>query len=313
MLRIFAVALMGLALQVLALSGGALALDEKPSSAQVASQADEFAKQKNELLARLKELKSKIDGAGAVLTKRANAPAAAQEAIAEMRAVVSPLLSAVADNGDLAQLGSTALKNATDRRRALETDGRFSPDDRLKLVEAPAMSEEDCARAIAYGMMAVEPGIDVLAVGEMGIANTTVAAALSLALFGGDAGEGIYISRLQTAIPAAQADPDWAASVPAPSSAAAITMRASRGGKGRRRRRLPVSVSRPSASLAPSSASKAFASARAARGGGSRNASCAASAPQAARSSAKDERSALRISGRPKGSSEAVCGSSHSR
>ena len=42
------------------------------------------------------------------------------------------------------------------------------------IVEAPAMSEEECAGAIAYGMMAVEPGIDVLAVGEMGIGNTTV-------------------------------------------------------------------------------------------------------------------------------------------
>ena len=48
------------------------------------------------------------------------------------------------------------------------------------IVEAPAMSEEECARAIAYGMMAVEPGIDALAVGEMGIGNTTVAAALCL-------------------------------------------------------------------------------------------------------------------------------------
>jgi nicotinate-nucleotide--dimethylbenzimidazole phosphoribosyltransferase len=55
------------------------------------------------------------------------------------------------------------------------------------IVEGSAMSEEECARAIAYGMMAVEPGIDALAVGEMGIANTTIAAALCLALFGGDA------------------------------------------------------------------------------------------------------------------------------
>jgi len=51
------------------------------------------------------------------------------------------------------------------------------------------MSEAECARAIAYGMMAVEPGIDALAVGEMGIGNTTVAAALCLALFGGEAGD----------------------------------------------------------------------------------------------------------------------------
>lgn len=54
-------------------------------------------------------------------------------------------------------------------------------------VEAPAMSEEDCAKAVAYGMMAVEPGLDVIALGEMGIANTTSAAALCLALFGGTA------------------------------------------------------------------------------------------------------------------------------
>ena len=52
---------------------------------------------------------------------------------------------------------------------------------------APAMSEEDCALAIAYGMMAVEPGIDILALGEMGIANTTAAAALCCGLFGGSA------------------------------------------------------------------------------------------------------------------------------
>src|ERR1043165_10104424 len=55
------------------------------------------------------------------------------------------------------------------------------------IVDGPAMTEDECARAIAYGMMAVEPGIDALAVGEMGIANTTIAAALCLALFGGDA------------------------------------------------------------------------------------------------------------------------------
>ncbi len=54
-------------------------------------------------------------------------------------------------------------------------------------TRGPAMSDEDCALAIAYGMMAVEPGIDLLALGEMGIANTTAAAALCCALFGGNA------------------------------------------------------------------------------------------------------------------------------
>ncbi len=50
-----------------------------------------------------------------------------------------------------------------------------------------AMSDQDCALALAYGMAAVEPGIDVIALGEMGIANTTAAAALCCALFGGSA------------------------------------------------------------------------------------------------------------------------------
>src|ERR1700719_1356379 len=55
------------------------------------------------------------------------------------------------------------------------------------IVAEPAMSEEECARAMAYGMMAVEPGIDALALGEMGIGNTTAAAALCGGLFGGAA------------------------------------------------------------------------------------------------------------------------------
>lgn len=52
-------------------------------------------------------------------------------------------------------------------------------------TRAPAMSEARAANAMTYGMMAAEPGIDVLCLGEMGIANTTSAAALCAALFGG--------------------------------------------------------------------------------------------------------------------------------
>jgi nicotinate-nucleotide--dimethylbenzimidazole phosphoribosyltransferase len=68
------------------------------------------------------------------------------------------------------------------------------------------MSESECARAMAYGMTCVEPGIDLLALGEMGIANTTSAAALCNALFGGTAadwvgpGTGVSGSVLQTKV-----------------------------------------------------------------------------------------------------------------
>jgi len=58
-------------------------------------------------------------------------------------------------------------------------------------TEAPAMDEEACVRALAYGMMAVEQGIDVLALGEMGIGNTTSAAAICCALYGGPAADWV--------------------------------------------------------------------------------------------------------------------------
>ncbi len=51
------------------------------------------------------------------------------------------------------------------------------------------MGEEECCRTMAYGMMAVEMGIQLLALGEMGIGNSTSAAALCLALFGGEAAD----------------------------------------------------------------------------------------------------------------------------
>ncbi len=75
-------------------------------------------------------------------------------------------------------------------------------------TRGPAMSDEECARAVAYGMMAVEPGVDLLAVGEMGIGNSTSAAALACGIFGGEArdwvgpGTGVIGDRLAAKIAA---------------------------------------------------------------------------------------------------------------
>lgn len=58
-------------------------------------------------------------------------------------------------------------------------------------TEGPAMSDEECARAMAYGMMSIEPNLDVYGLGEMGIANSTAAAAVACALFGGTAADWV--------------------------------------------------------------------------------------------------------------------------
>jgi nicotinate-nucleotide--dimethylbenzimidazole phosphoribosyltransferase len=50
---------------------------------------------------------------------------------------------------------------------------------------APAMTPAEFRAALAVGFEAVVPGTDLLCLGEMGIGNTTAAAAMAAALFGG--------------------------------------------------------------------------------------------------------------------------------
>ena len=78
----------------------------------------------------------------------------------------------------------------------------------------PALDEAACAATMAFGMEAIAGGIDLLCIGEMGIGNTTIAAAILAALFGGGAGEWVGpgtgvdaegIARKQAAVTAALA------------------------------------------------------------------------------------------------------------
>ncbi|MBT6533810.1 MAG: nicotinate-nucleotide--dimethylbenzimidazole phosphoribosyltransferase, partial [Marinovum sp.] len=52
-------------------------------------------------------------------------------------------------------------------------------------TQGPAMSEEECIDALKTGWAAVDEASDLLVTGEMGIGNTTSAAAIALALYGG--------------------------------------------------------------------------------------------------------------------------------
>lgn len=51
----------------------------------------------------------------------------------------------------------------------------------------PALDERACAATMAFGMESIAGGTDLLCVGEMGIGNTTIAAAICHGLFGGRA------------------------------------------------------------------------------------------------------------------------------
>jgi hypothetical protein len=162
LLRSLSGAAFALALPLALVMAPAPAQSEPKTSAEVSSQVEELAKQRAELVSRLKGLKGKLDSAGDVINKKASAADVARDAIEELRAVVSPLLAAVADNGEISQLAAKALKNANDRRSAIERDMRFTPDERQRLVAAwdvrikataEANAELDKARAKFLALM----------------------------------------------------------------------------------------------------------------------------------------------------------------
>jgi len=149
----------------------------------------------------------------AVLTKPAGALARLEELTAWMATwqgkhpptVEHPRVAVFAGNHGVAALGVSAYPAEVTRQMVLNfTAGGAAINQLCKNADAdlrvyemalekptadftqgPAMTEQECAAAMAYGMTCVEPGVDLLAVGEMGIANTTSAAALTAALFGG--------------------------------------------------------------------------------------------------------------------------------
>lgn len=53
------------------------------------------------------------------------------------------------------------------------------------ITREPALDERGCAATMAFGMEAIAGGADLLCLGDLGVGNSTVAAALMAALFGG--------------------------------------------------------------------------------------------------------------------------------
>jgi nicotinate-nucleotide--dimethylbenzimidazole phosphoribosyltransferase len=82
------------------------------------------------------------------------------------------------------------------------------------IVEADAMTPKECVATMAYGMEVLAEGTDLLVLGEVGIGNTSIAAALALAIYGGGAElwvgqgtgvEGAALARKHEAVTAAVA------------------------------------------------------------------------------------------------------------
>merc|ERR1711991_503107 len=80
-----------------------------------------------------------------------------------------------------AAINQLALQNGAELNVILLAEGKQTSD----FTKGPAMSEEECLNAINVGANSVDINSDIILVGEMGIGNSTISAALCLASFGG--------------------------------------------------------------------------------------------------------------------------------
>ncbi len=117
-----------------------ISVPPRPGLAQAAQQPDavapveEFSRQLDELKKSFTELNKRIEESAKTID-RSTDPQASRQEIAELRELVGSLLGAVADNGEVAQLGAKALEHARAKQKSLAVDTRFSAEQRAFLLK----------------------------------------------------------------------------------------------------------------------------------------------------------------------------------
>jgi len=137
LVAVLALALAGMAAPALA------AADNAPDTM---AQSDEFSRQLGDLKSTMAELNRKIEESAKSFDGTTDVEQARHE-LEELRASVSGLLGAVADNGVVSQLGAKALKRVRDKLKMLEQDTRFSQQERAYLLERWRELNEGTERA----------------------------------------------------------------------------------------------------------------------------------------------------------------------
>jgi DNA repair exonuclease SbcCD ATPase subunit len=116
-----------------------LAVPPRPGFAQAGQKPDaiapveEFSRQLDELKKSFVDLNKRIEESAKAID-RATDPQASRKEIEELRELVGSLLGAVADNGDVAQLGAKALEHARAKQKALASETRFTAEQRAFLL-----------------------------------------------------------------------------------------------------------------------------------------------------------------------------------
>ena len=112
------------------LPGLAADTDGPPAAA---SPVEEFNKQLGEIKKGFESLSGKIEQ-GTKDIEKLTAPGSAREQIAGMQAMIADTLGAVSDNGDVAKLGQKTLDYARAKQKQLETESKYTPEERQFLL-----------------------------------------------------------------------------------------------------------------------------------------------------------------------------------
>jgi DNA repair exonuclease SbcCD ATPase subunit len=129
-----------------ALSGRVFAAGDADTKGDAISPVEDFSRELDKLKRSFGELGKKMDDSAKAIDEYTDAEKARKE-IEDLRAAVSGLLDAVADNGSLAMLGDKAQTRARNKLRELEQDTRFKPEERSFLIEQWRRLRDDTERA----------------------------------------------------------------------------------------------------------------------------------------------------------------------
>ena len=127
-------------------SGRAFAAGDADAKGDAISPVEDFSRELDKLKKSFGDLGKKMDESATAIDEYTDVEKARKE-IEDLRAAVSGLLDAVADNGSLAMLGDKAQTRARNKLRELEQDTRFKPEERSFLIEQWRRLRDDTERA----------------------------------------------------------------------------------------------------------------------------------------------------------------------
>ena len=147
-------------LLALVMTGQPALADASPSesaagSSDAVTPVEEFSRQLDELKKTFADLNKRIESSVKTIDNETD-PVASRKEIEDLRGIVSALLGAVADNGEVARLGAKALEHARAKQKGLREDTRFTAEqrdfllrqwDKLARDTESATAELDAARA----------------------------------------------------------------------------------------------------------------------------------------------------------------------